>query len=540
MLFDKLLGIGSLEYLEDAFELIREQERKCEVDGEIAFVPDFFDAHEKNKLIQRKVLSLLKSTGEGEELYYRTLLFDAPYDFDSYCLYLEHKRPRREQFYINRRKQLKVVSDSLQDLADGTIDLLTVSLPPGVGKSTLALFYITWMAGRNPNKAILGVSHSTEFVAQAYKELLRIITTDEYAWKDVFPKVPVVSKNAEYQRIDLGEASRFESIQLTSSKSQNAGIFRATQLLFCDDLVASQEEALSAERMEKLWTDTYLVDIRQRAQGTVPELHIATRWSVHDVIGHLQDLNEDNPRARFIQVNAMDEKDESTFDYPYGLGYSTQRFRELRAAMDDASWSALYMNEPYERKGLLYHPDRLRRFTELPPNPDGIIAVCDTKSSGTDYCVMPVAYLFGGDVYIADFVCDNGDPGFIEAELVQMLLKHNVKRARFESNTAGWKIAETVSDRVKEKGGYCSIETKWTQANKETKILMEQPWVIDHCLFLTEDKQSLQYKTAMKFLCTYVQLGKNKHDDVPDVMAQLSQYIQNSLGSKATILKRPF
>lgn len=540
MLFEKLVRLDTIESFEDAFELIREQERRTEVDGEVQFTSDFFESHEKNAHLRAKVLEHVKRYGEGIDLYYRTLLFDAPYDFDSYCLYLEHKRERESQFYINRRKQLRVVVDALQKLADDEYDLVTISLPPGVGKSTLALFYLTWRAGRDPSKSILGVSHSTEFVSQAFKECLRIITSEEYCWGDVFPKVPLISKNAEYQRIDLGFAKRFETLEFTSTDSNNAGMFRAQQLLYCDDLIASQEQALSQDRMDKLWSDVYSVDIEQRRQGRPGELHIATRWSVHDVIGRLQEINENNPRAKFIQIDALDENDESNFDYPYDLGYSTEALHKLREVMDEASWNALYMNSPYERKGILYHPDRLRRYTDLPGEPDGVVAVCDTKAKGDDYCVMPIAYLYGKDVYIADFICDNGDPGYVESELVQILLKHKVKRARFESNTAGWKIAEDVSKRVKDSDGFCSIETKWTQANKETKIQIEQPWVVDHCLFLTEDKYTTQYRTAMKFLCSYVQNGKNKHDDVPDAMAQLSQFIQGSLGSKAQIIRRPF
>ena len=540
MLFDKLIAKGTLYDLGNAFELLRDQESKTVVDGEVQFTSDFYDAHEKNKALRAKIVQLVKGSGEGIDLYYRSLLFDAPYDFDSYCLYLEHKRERAAQFYINRRKQLRPVVQALQGLADDEYDLVTVSLPPGVGKSTLALFYLTWRAGRDPSKSILGVSHSTEFVAQAYKECLRIITDPEYCWGDVFPKVPLVSKNAEYQRIDLGSAKRFETLEFTSTDSKNAGMFRAQQLLYCDDLVASQEQALSSERMDKLWSDTYSVDIEQRRQGRPGELHIATRWSVHDVIGRLQEINEGNPRAKFIQINALDEDGESNFDYPYNLGFSTESYRKLKEVMDDASWSALYMNEPYERKGLLYPPDKLRRFTELPGDPDGVVSVCDTKAKGSDFCVMPIAYLYGRDCYIADVLCDNGDPGTVETALVNILLKHNVKRSRFESNAAGWKIAESVSDRVKAAGGYCSVETKWSQSNKETKIQVEQPWVIDHCLFLTEDKQSQEYKTFMKQLCSYVQNGKNKHDDVPDAMAQLSQFVQGVGGSRASVIKRPF
>ena len=533
VLVDRLISEG--EY-EDAYSLIRDMEN--EVDGRYVYTEE---AHKWAGKLRKVVLEQFKLTGEERywSLYYHLLLFEAPYDFDSYCLYLEKNRPVENQFYINRRPQLKPVVEGLQALADDELDLLAISLPPGVGKSTLAIFYLTWLAGRNPDKALLGVSHSAELVGQEYEECLRILRSNEYCWKDVFPTVSFVGKNAKYQRIDLGKPKRFNTLQFTSVGSENSGTFRAQQLLYCDDLVSSQEQAMSQERMDNLWR-VYTDDLLQRKQGFVKELHIATRWSVRDIIGRIQDLNEDNPRARFIQVNALNEKGESNFDYPYNLGFSTQAYLAIKNSVDEATWASLYMNEPFERKGLLYQVDRLRRFTEIPEDPEGVIAVCDTKSKGSDYCVLPVAYMYGNDCYIVDVVCDNADPTMVEEELVNMLVKHKVKRARFESNAAGWKIADIVSDKVKARGGYCSVETKWSQANKETKIQVEQPWVIDHCLFLTEDRQSPQYKTFMKMLTSYVQNGKNKHDDAPDAMAQLSQFVQGVGGIRASVIKRPF
>ena len=531
MLIDRLIADGEFE---DAFSLVKDLE--IEVDGRPVYTEE---AHIYSKKLRKAVLNKFKLTGEGMKLYYDLLKFDAPYDFDAYCLYMEKDLPIENQFYINRRPQLRLVVESLQDLADGDLDLLAVSLPPGVGKTTLAEFFLTWLAGRNPEKAILGASHSSELVNKIFRACLRFIRGGEYNWKEIFPYVSFVSKNAKEQRIDLDKPKSFESLQFTSLKSENSGVFRAQQLLYCDDLVSGSDVALSQERMDNLY-GSYLSDLIQRKQGNVPELHIATRWSVNDVIGRLQEHNEGNPRARFIQVNAVDENLESNFDYPYHLGFSTEDYRKIREIVDDNTWASLYMNEPYERKGLLYPIDRLRRFTDLPEDPDGIVAVCDTKNKGSDYCVMPIAYLFGQDCYIEDVVCNNGDPGVVESELVQKLLKHHVKRARFESNSAGWKIAESVSNRVKEQGGYCSIETKWTQANKETKIQMEQPWVIEHCLFRTDDNSTPEYRNMVKMLCSYTQSGKNKYDDVPDAFAQLSQYIQGIGGTKVSVIKRPF
>ena len=542
---------GDAEKMNDCMAMIRalEQEDAYVVDGKPIFKEETFKkAHEYNKRLRSVCAKAVRQTGSYKivNIYNETLLFDAPYDFDCYCRYIEHRRERGAQFYINRREQLKPVVDALQSMADDKIDLLAISLPPGVGKTTIAIFYLTWLAGRNPELQNLASSHNAEFLRGLYDECLRIMTPGgEYAWAEVFPGTLVCRTNAKALRIDVAFPKRYETLEFTSVEANNAGKVRATNLLYCDDLVSGIDEALSIDRMDRLWRQ-YNTDLRQRKVGNrCKELHIATRWSVHDVIGRLEEQYGDDPRSLFIKVPALDEHDESNFDYPYGLGYTTKDLLEQREIMDDASWRALYMNEPIEREGQLYPQDRLRRYFELPEaDPDGIIAVCDTKAAGSDYCVLLIGYLYGQDVYVEDCVCENYAPDVVENSLVRMLLKHNPHMARFESNAAGGKVAQVVQERVKEGGGKTRIETKWTQANKETKIQMEQPWVLDHCLFrddtVLRGSEWIEYRDMLRLLCGYTLIGRNKHDDVPDAFAQLSQYVQGIGGNRAEIVKRPF
>ena len=478
------------------------------------------------------------------ELHKMALLACAPYDLDSYMLYIEWEREPSKQFYAPRRRQLREVVQVIQDLADDKLDIAGISLPPGVGKSTVAIFGLTWFAGRYPDAPILTGSHSNSWVRGAYDECLRIMDKNsEYLWRDVFPDVSVTSTNAKDCRIDLGDRKRFETLEFTSIGTGNAGLYRAQTLLYCDDLVSGIEVAMSKERLDKLW-EIYNTDLRQRKQGArCKELHIATRWSVWDVLGRLEIEYGGSDRARFIIVPAVDENDESNFDYPYGLGFSTQFYHEQREIMDDVNWRALYMNQPVEREGLLYSADELRRYFELPDGePDAIVAVCDTKDRGTDYFVMPIALQYGPDFYIDGVICDNGNPDIVEPRLVNILVDRQVQMARFESNQAGGRIATSVQEKVKEAGGRCKITTKYTTANKETKIIVNSPWIKEHCLFKDDSviKNDKEYRRFMQFLCGFTMAGKNKHDDVPDGMAQLAEFIQSFSMNKVEIVKRPF
>lgn len=560
-LISALLERNEPSALQDAFEVARELETldsvvvqgrgRRERPTTIYDEDNFGDAHDASKLIRSAANKMLSAGIDSEnmhDLYYRTHLFDAPHYFDSFCIYMERDRDIKKQFYLPRRKQLLPCVQSLQDLEDGVLELLGISEPPGVGKTTLAEFFLAWTSGRNPFLPSLTGSHNNAFLGGVYGEMLRLYDSNgEYRFSDVFPGLTVVNTNARDMMIGLGytrsDDMRFKTLEFTSIGSGNAGKVRAMNVLYCDDLVSSIEEAMSIERLDKLW-QAYYTDLRQRKVGTrCKELHIATRWSVHDVLGRLEREYEGDPRARFIRFPALDENDESNFDYPYGLGYSTEALHKQREIMDEPSWKALYMNEPIEREGLLYESGELRRFFDLPEKePDTILAICDTKEQGSDYCVMPVLYQYGQDFYLDTVIFDNGKVETVEERVAQKLVDRKVRMCRIESNRGGTMFAQNVQKRVKELGGMTTITTKWTQSNKETRIIANSGMIKSHVLFKDESYyvQDREYRDAMSQLCSYSMMGKNKHDDFPDVLGLFVDWQLSDRINTVTLVKRPF
>ena len=552
---------GDAAVFADAFELIKafdEQERLSVYDADGAEMVanadvGVADAHEMSKRVRLGCEKLLAGGDRHMSLLMdvelQSLYFDAPYDFDAFCRYIESERELDKQFYVPRRKQLYTVANALQDLEMGRLKMLGVSLPPGTGKSALAIFFICWTAGRHPELQNLIGSHNLEFVRGVYDEILRILSPKgEYLWYRVFPDVPLVGTNAKDLRIDLGKRKRFQTVELVSIKAGLAGKVRCTNVMYCDDLVEDDSQAMNRERMDALFR-SYTVNLRQRELGSrVKELHIATRWSVHDVIGRLEATFNGQPGYKFINIPIEDrDTGKPNFDYPYGLGYNAEKIAEIKKAMEDTPHMlrALYYGEPMEFEGLLYPEDELRRYFELPDGePDAILAVCDTKTTGSDYCVLPIVYQYGNDFYVEDVVCENYAPDIVETNVVQMLLKHSVQQAQFESNVAGGKMAQVCQQRIDEAGGRTHITTKWTNSVKETKIIVNAPWVKNHCLF--KDDSVLkggafqEYRLMLRMLTQYTLAGKNKHDDVPDAFAQFALYIGGKQNARLKLAKRWF
>jgi predicted phage terminase large subunit-like protein len=506
------------------------------------------------KAVNNIALGCLFTDSKFYDLYNRTLLFLAPYDFDSYMLYIEKNRDPEKRYWLPRRKVLLSTARDMQKLIDDELDLITISMPPGAGKSTLGIFFLSWVMGKFPDQPNLASAHADKLTRSFYDGVMQIITDPEYLWGDVFPSAKFEGQNAKDETINLGAAKRFKTLTCRSIDGSLTGATRCEKILYADDLCSGIEEAMSKERLDKLW-EKYTNDLKSRKKLGCKEIHIATRWSVHDVIGRLEQMYGDDPRAKFIVLPALDDNEESNFNYDYGVGFDSKYFIDMRNSLDDVSFRCLFQNQPIEREGLLYSDDELRTYFDLPgaeydsnerlikfDEPDAVLGICDTKDTGTDFEFLPVCYQYGDDFYLEDCICDNAKTEILDERCAQILVKHKVKAARFESNNAGGRTADTVQRRVKELGGITHITKKFTTTNKETKIIVNSPWVKEHVLFKDKSKikPNTDYSRMMNFLKTYTQKGKNKTDDVPDGMAQLAIFIQSLTAGQIKVIKRPF
>jgi predicted phage terminase large subunit-like protein len=521
---------ADMEKLDDLFSLVRLCEDPQERREWLLYVRS-----EARKLLSPDAYELIRKTYvQGAQ--------DG--SFDDYCIALEWYRDAEKRFYLPRRSVLKPLVDDLQDLFDGNLDFLGVSLPPRVGKSTLCIFFMTFVMGHRPLVASVMSGHSDKLTDGFYRELLSIITDEtQYRWCDVFPGVQLVDNSAKNETIDLERKKRFPTMTCRSISGTLTGAVEIGTggILYCDDLIEDLEESLNPVRLQNKY-DAYLNQLKDRKKLGAVELMVGTRWNVADPLGRIEEQYRDNPRYRFTVIPALNEDGESNFNYKYDLGFDSAYYHDMKESIDDATWMAKYMGNPYIREGLLFPADELRYYNGVLPDgePDRIMAVVDTAWGGGDSLSMPVAYIYGDDVYIQDVVFNAGDKTVTRPLVIGTLKKHHPHMVRWESNNGGDEYGGIVDETLRQDGVRVNMSYKKAPTNqsKLSRIIQYAP-DIKRFYFIDAKHRSGEYEKFMRELTLFTVSGKNLHDDAPDACAMLVDFISGGV-KMVTVAKRPF
>ena len=509
-----------------------------------------FDAYKYSGELRSFCAAMLSKSKDGallEKLYSiieRSYLFEAKDVFDSYCIYLEWNREPEKKFYQPRRKVLRAVVNDLEDLFYHKIDFLGVSQSPRTGKSTLCIFFITWLMGNRPDAASVMSGHSDKLTNGFYGEVLSIITDPvTYNWGKIFPDVKLVDKSAKDESVDLNRKKRFPTLTCRSIGGTLTGAVEIGEggVLYSDDLIEDLEESLNVDRLNAKY-DAYLNQLKDRKKQGALELMVGTRWNVLDPLGRIQNQYRDNDRYRFRVIPAVDENGHSNFNYDYGVGFDDAYYADMKASIDDATWCAKYMGNPYVREGLLFPADELRYYNGVLPDgePDRKIMVADIAWGGGDFTACPIAYIYGDSVFVHDVVFNNGDKTVTRPEVVGKIIQHGINIFRGEANNGGDEYCDIVSSELKQKGYHCNVRSQRAPSgqSKVSRIIQFAP-DIKRFYFIAEKNQSKEYRAFMEQVTMFTQLGKVPHDDAPDSLAQLADELYNGI-SRIEAVKRPF
>lgn len=503
--------------------------------------------------------------------YYELLKLESYYNFESFMYYMERKRNWSKRFYYPRRKTLKVVVNDLEDLENRKIKFYGLSMPSRVGKSTICIFFLAWVAMRRPNSHSAMGGHSGILAKGFYKELMNLFSTEEYAFDELFffwnpeyaNKSLVTDKSADEFTITLGDPDRFATVTCRGIDGTWTGAVDVSKdgYLYVDDLVRDREHSLSPTRMENTYQE-YLNKMVDRKNDGARELMVGTLWNVLDPLERLRKSYDGNPEYRFRRIPALDENDESNFDYEIN-GFSTEYYRDMREKLDKAEWEAKFMQRPFVREGLLFPTDELRYFNGILPDGDfRRIGVVDVAWGGGDSLSMPIGAEYdNGDVYIYDWVFNKGAKEVTLPLVVGRIIGNGIRQTRFEGNTGGELYCQYVDERLQDQKYKCSCTSRKApnKVEKLSKIIAYSGDIKRKFIFLESKKvtqEQLQkdaelgvvryrrndeYQAAMDELTMFVSIGENKHDDAADGLTQLEMFIENPNNiATATATANPF
>lgn len=507
-----------------------------------------------------------------QELYFKAVLAESPFLFESFVEYLEHNRANEKKFYAPRKRILHPVAMDLQWLEDDPkAKFYGLSMPSRTGKSTLALMFIVWIMCKRPNSHSAMIGHSGILAKGFFKEALNFITNEEYAFADMYQymhpdsKIMLRDKSADEFTITLDKPDRFATLTTRGIDGTLTGAVDISGhdnvgYLYVDDLVRDREHSLSPIRMENTYQE-YLNKCVDRKQDGSKELQIGTLWNVYDPLERLYKEHNNEEGWRFRRIPALDDNDESNFQYDIN-GFSTEYYREMRSKLNDAEWQAKYQQRPYVREGILFQSDELRYFNGILPDGDHrIVAVCDVAWGGGDSLSMPIGAEYeNGDIYIFAWVFNRGTKETTIPLVTGRIVAHEIRQMQFEGNTGGDMYAQYVDEKLKEMHFKCSITSKKAPSTmaKTQKIIAYSDDIKRKFVFLSDirpTKEELakdaelgitryvrndEYQSAMDEMCTFVTIGKNEHDDAVDGVTQLAMFTENGTLATIEVPKNPF
>ena len=502
---------------------------------------------------------------EWDEMYWQAMLWEAPMLLDSYCLYIEKNRKPQERFYQPRRKTLKKVVDKLQALEDDELDELFIHMPARVGKSQIITLGTSWHCGRDTEKSNLYVTYKEGLGGAFLDGVMEIWTDPTYCHNDVFQH-KVARTDAKNHKVDLDRKKKYATLSGKGLESGLNGEYDAYGWLILDDILEGIQDVLNPDilRRKQIVFDN---NVMMRKKEQCKLILNGTIWSLHDLYMDRLNFLQSNPEAQnirydILKIPALDPiTDESNFDYDYGVGFTTQYYRTVRAKFEEnddmAGWLAQCQQEPIERDGALFKSEHMNFYNGVLPSeePLKVVSACDVALGGLDYLSMPIAYVYeDGSVYIHDVVFDNSEKKYTMPKVVAAIINNGVTNAFFEANAGGEGYKDEVDAELKKRGYKTSLVSKYAQqmilsngghAAKTHQRKEQRIWdnaeEIRRFYFRDISCQNQEYRKFMTNLYSFTMTGKNKNDDSPDSLASLAVFLKKGSGVRtAQVINSPF
>lgn len=470
------------------------------------------------------------------------------------------ERKQLHEFSKESRIAIDAIYESEQEpgnciSVDGGMYLAGDTLKP-THNTTMLLFFLLWVSGRNPERTNLYVAYSSLITDGFYEGLKEILTDDiTYAYHEIFSDAVLVDTDAKNTTLDLGRKKRYATLTCRSLYGSLNGTCDCNGYLVADDLLSGASEARSATQLS---TAQFTVsnNMLRRVVGKGKVLWCGTPWSIRDPMGNRLWLLKNDPeykdwRWEHIAIPALDKNDESNFDYDFGRGFSTKQFKRIRAEFlaqnDEASWETQCQCNPIERHGLLFQSEQLRTYNGVIPDDEEIIRivmVCDPAWGGGDYAAAAVGIITDKNkCYIPAAMFSNAEKTHTQPRIVSLIWENKVSYLEVEANKMTRAYADDISDMLEDKSYPCNVTTL-PASNKMSKVnrIMDKAPQIREFIYLEESKRDVEYKQFMQNVLLFNPTAppSSQHEDAPDCLAMLvNVFYGTSMVSEVEVIASP-
>lgn len=425
-------------------------------------------------------------------------------NFVAFCYYVNYD-------FFKKRPFLKEIALAFQQIADGEIKTLSVSLPPRAGKSYITTLFCAWVLGKYPTDSVMRNTCTATLARKLSYDAREVVKGEKF--QAVFPEVKLSDDRAAVDgwSTNMGE--------IVSYFGQGVGGtiigFGATKVAITDDLFKSMEDALSETVRDKTHSWKEATHDSRKESGCA-EIDIGTRWVKDDVIGRNA---ENGCYDKQIIVPALIEKDGKEVSFCENV-MTTEEYLLKKEKTSEDIWLAEYQQQPMDVRGKIF--EAVKIFTDLAlirENSAGALAYIDVADEGTDFLCMVVGHVIDKNIFITDVVYTKANTDVTIPMCAQLLNENKVSYCRVETNNMGAMFLKALRKVTK-----TQLIGVTNSTNKETRILMNSAYVLRKFHFFgAEFGDYYQFLQALK---SYQKEGNNKNDDAPDAVTGLAQMFE--------------
>ena len=296
---------------------------------------------------------------------------------------------RMQDDYIVGRHH-RILADLLMAIEAGDEDRICVNIPPRHGKSQLvSIFFPAWFLGRNPNKKVMMVSHTTDLAVDFGRKVRNLISLEDY--KEIFPTVKLAVDSKSAGRWNTNFGGEYYACGVGSAL---AG--RGADLLLIDDPHSEQDVINGNFSVFERAYEWYTFGARTRLMPGGRVAIIQTRWHMDDLTGRVtSDMvkNEKSDQFQIIEFPAiLDSEDDDGKPIQKPLWpefFDLEALLRTKSSMPTFQWNAQYQQQPTAEEASIVKREWWRIWADDdPPECEYIIMSLDAaaeKHNRADY-----------------------------------------------------------------------------------------------------------------------------------------------------------